>query len=137
MRGTHWIVLAMAVAVLSGCAASDLKARKDDAWSQVPQALPDGLRPENPSVPRMSKLPDPYWANYEPVPNGYGHPFRPLGFVFHPIGVALDWALVKPFYMLGGLAPEWFGLTAEDAQRFQGHQPELRVPKTEPRRFID
>ena len=66
---------------------------------------------------------------------GYGHPFRPMGFLLHPIGTALDWALVKPFYMLGALAPEWFGFTTEDAQRYQSHMPELRTPRTEPRRF--
>lgn len=135
MRGTRLVVLAVGVAVLAGCAGSELKARKDNAWSQVPQAVPDIMRWENPSLPSMSKLPDPFWTNYEPVPSGYGHPFRPLGFVAHPIGTALDWVLVKPLYMLGALAPEWFGFTAEDAQRYQSHMPELRVPRTEPRRF--
>ena len=41
-------------------------------------------------------------------PDAYGHPFRPLGIIFHPIGVAFDWAVVRPLYWLGGLAPEWF-----------------------------
>ena len=110
------IVLVLAVLVAAGCAASDLKARKDAAWSHVPQALPDGL---------------------DPNAGGYGHPLRAVAFVLHPIGVALDYVLVRPFYMLAGLAPEWFGLTAEDGQRYQSHFPELVVPRDAPRRSFD
>jgi hypothetical protein len=66
---------------------------------------------------------------------GYAHPLRGVAFVLHPIGTALDYALVRPFYMLGGLAPEWFGLTVEDGQDFQAHYPELQIPRNSPRRF--
>ena len=66
-------------------------------------------------------------------PNAYGHPFRPLGIVFHPIGVALDWAVVRPLYWLGGLAPEWFGMTADDAWVYHSHMPELTISKDAPR----
>jgi hypothetical protein len=128
-------MLALAGAIAAGCAGSELRARKDDAWSHVPQALPDGTRIYNPVLPTMSRLPDPDWTGWEPLPSGYGHPFRGLGFALHPIGVALDYALVRPFYMLAGLAPEWFGLTAEDARRYQGHMPELVISREEPRRF--
>ena len=51
------------------------------------------------------------------------------------MSVILDYALVRPFYMLSGLAPEWFGLTAGDAQKFQSHMPELVVPRDYPPRF--
>lgn len=104
-------VLLLVALVAAGC---DLKARKDGAWSHVPQALPDDLRQS---------------------PAGYGHPFRGLAFVLSPIGVALDYALVRPFYMLGGLAPEWFGLTVEDGQRYQQHFPELTIPRDAPPKF--
>ena len=67
------------------------------------------------------------------TPSAYGHPFRPLGFVFHPIGVALDWVIMKPLYMLGGLAPEWFGLNTDDAHTYQSHMPELYISKDAPR----
>jgi hypothetical protein len=40
-----------------------------------------------------------------------------------------------PFYMLGGLAPEWFGLTTDDAQGYQSHMPELTISRDAPRRF--
>jgi hypothetical protein len=99
----------------------------------VPQSLPDGEYISNPSLPLLSSLPDPHWVGYSSNPSAYGHPFRPLGFAFYPIGVALDYAIVRPFYMLGGLAPEWFGLTADDAQVYQGHMPELGVSKDAPR----
>jgi len=114
MRARFLTVLLLTALVAAGCAGSELKARKDNAWSHVPQALPDA---------------------HEPNPGGYGHPLRPLGFVLHPIGVAFDYALVRPWYMLGGLAPEWFGLTADDGYRYQDHHPELIIPRDSPRRF--
>jgi hypothetical protein len=135
MRARRLVVLLMAGAMVAGCASSELRARKDDAWSDVPQTLPDGYRIHNPALPTLSRLPDPDWTGYEPVPNGYGHVLRGIGFLLHPVGVALDYALVRPFYMLGGLAPEWFGLRSEDARRYQGHMPELVISRDEPRRF--
>lgn len=109
MRAKPLIVLLLAAALGAGCSASQLQARKDDAWFST--ALPD---------------------MQDPNPGGYGHPLRPLGVVLHPIGVAMDYALVRPFYWLAGLAPEWFGLTVDDAQKYQQHLPQLVVPKTAP-----
>ena len=114
MQAKALTVLLLIALVVAGCAGSELKARKDNAWAHVPQALPD---------------------SQEPNPNGYGHPLRGLGFVLHPIGVALDYALIQPFYLLAGLAPEWFGLTVEDGQRYQSHFPELAIPRDAPQRF--
>jgi len=108
--------LLLASAVLVGCSAATLKAQKDDAWSFVPKSLPDA---------------------HDANPSGYGHPFRAPAFVLYPLGVALDYALVRPFYLLGALAPEWFGLTAEDAHRFHSHLPEIVTPQNAPRRFLE
>ena len=131
------IILVVAAALGMGCSASDLKARKDGGWDRVPQSLPDGEYIHNPSLPTLSKLPDPTWVGSASVPSAYGHPFRLLGFAFHPIGVALDYALMRPFYMLGGLAPEWFGLTADDAHGYQGQMPELTISKDAPRQRFE
>jgi hypothetical protein len=133
MRTRNLVVLALAGAVLAGCSASELKSRKDDGWSLVSQGLPDGKYIHNPSLPSLSTLPDPTWVGQESAPNAYGHIFRPFGFVLHPVGVALDWALIKPFHMLAGLAPEWFGLTTDDALGYQSHMPELITSKDAPR----
>lgn len=136
MRGkTALIAVTLAGAVAAGCSAGALKARKDDAWSHVPQSLPDSPQVVNSGLASIISVPDPQWAVAEQVPNGFGHPLRGLGFALHPFGVALDYALVRPFYMLGGLAPEWFGLTNEDAVRYQEHMPELVTSRTAPRRF--
>jgi hypothetical protein len=35
--------------------------------------------------------------------------------------------------MLGGLAPEWFGLTTDDAQVYQSSMPELTISREAPR----
>ena len=127
------IILVVAAALGVGCSANTLKAQKDDGWARVSQSLPDGEYIYNPALPTLSKLPDPTWVGYSSNPSAYGAPFRPLAFVLYPIGVALDWVLVKPFYMLGGLAPEWFGLNADDARGYQGHMPELIISKDAPR----
>jgi hypothetical protein len=127
------IILVLAAALGAGCSASHLKSQKDDGFKFVSQGLPDGEYIYNPSLPTLSKLPDPTWVGASTSPSAYGHPFRPLGFVFHPIGVALDWVIMKPLYMLGGLAPEWFGLNTDDGQSYQAHMPELYISKDAPR----
>ena len=110
------VVLMLAALVGAGCTAGQLKAQRDNSWSHVPEALPD---------------------NFDPNAGGYGHPFRLPAFIFHPVGVALDYALVRPFYMLSGLAPSVFGLTAEDAQRYQWHHPELIKSQNAPHRWLE
>src|SRR5262245_20405403 len=105
------VMVALAGAIVAGCSASDLKSMKDDSWARMPETLPDGRYIYNPSLPDLSKLPDPSWVGYDPVPNAYGHMFRPVAMILHPVGVAFNWAVIKPLYMLGGLAPEWFGMT--------------------------
>jgi hypothetical protein len=114
MRRKLLAVLLLAAFAGAGCSAAQLKSQKDDAWGFVGSSLPD---------------------DYRTNASGYGHPFRAIGFALSPVGVALDWALVKPFYMLAGLAPEWFGLRTEDAQRFQENFPELVNSRNAPRRF--
>jgi len=114
MRGKALAVLLLAALIGVGCSAAQLKSQKEDAWNWTPKAMPD---------------------SGDPSAGGYGHPFRAAGFALHPVGVALDYALVRPFYLLGSLAPEWFGLTAEDAQLYQSHHPELTVPRNAPHRF--
>ena len=41
-------------------------------------------------------------------------PFRWLGFVMHPIGVGLDYAINRPMYALASAFPYIFGYTSED-----------------------
>ena len=114
MRAKMLTVLLLPVVLGAACSASQLKAQKDDAWSHFPQALPD---------------------NQNAAAAGFGHPLRGAAFVLHPIGVVLDYALVRPFYLLAGLAPEWFGLSVDDGQKYQEHLPEFGEPKTSPQKF--
>jgi hypothetical protein len=129
MLTSRLVMVALVGAVLASCAANDLKAAKDDSWSRMPQTLPDGRYIVNPALPTLSTLPDPYWAGTDSVPSPYAHPFRPLGILFYPFGVAFDYAVVRPLYMLGGLAPEWFGMTTDDAWSYHSHMPELTTSK--------
>src|SRR5262245_37365593 len=127
------VALVVAGVALASCAANDMKARKDDSWSRVSQTLPDGEGFYNPSLPKLSNLPDPTWTGFESVPNAYGHLFRPVSLLLYPVGVVFDYVVIRPLYMLGGLAPEWFGVTADDAQGYHDHMPELVISKDAPR----
>lgn len=46
--------------------------------------------------------------------SAYGHPFRLIAFVVHPVGVLVDFVVVRPIYYIASLAPSLFGYTAED-----------------------
>ena len=133
MRARQILILAVVAMVGLGCSASSLKSRKDDGWDHVSQTLPDGRYIYNPSLPTLSTLPDPTWSGSDSIPSAFGHPLRPVGLLLNPIGVALDWAIMKPLYILGGLAPEWFGLTSDDAWTYQQQMPELSISKDAPR----
>ena len=114
MRAKRLIVLLLACSVVAGCAASQLKARKDNAWLDVSQSMPD---------------------RQDANSGSYAHPLRGAAFVLYPVGVVLDYVLVRPFYLLAGLAPEWFGLATDDAQDYQAHFPELSNSRDAPGKF--
>lgn len=42
------------------------------------------------------------------------NPIRWLGFLFHPLGHAVDYAVNRPIYMVTGAFPYVFGYTGED-----------------------
>ena len=110
MRSRQLAILMAAAAVCVGCA--------------VNRGMPDGEYISNPSLPSMSTLPDPHWVGYSPTANAYGHPlFRPVALALSPVGMALDYAFMRPLYMLGSLAPAWFGFTVDDAQTYHDHLP--------------
>jgi hypothetical protein len=43
------------------------------------------------------------------------NPWRWTGFLFHPVGVALDYGLNRPIYKLTSQMPYLFGYTTEDS----------------------
>ncbi len=45
----------------------------------------------------------------------YDNPWRWLGFLLHPVGVALDYGVNRPIYSLTSHMPYLFGYTNEDA----------------------
>lgn len=119
MRARHLTILMLVTAVCVGCAVS--------------RGMPDGEYISNPSLPTLSTLPDPTWVGSTPNPSAYGHPFRPLALVLNPIGMTLDYVFMRPLYMLGGLAPDWFGFTVDDAQTYHKHIGEPMDAKDAPR----
>ena len=63
-------------------------------------------------------------AEHEGLANSYGHPFRLIAFVLHPVGVLVDYVVVRPVYFIASLAPDLFGYTAEDrAEREKARSP--------------
>jgi hypothetical protein len=42
------------------------------------------------------------------------NPYRWLGFLFHPVGQALDYVVNRPLYFVASTVPYIFGYTAED-----------------------
>jgi hypothetical protein len=136
--GRGLAVLTVAAAFAAGCAGSELKARKDSAWSWVPQSLPDTtvLQVREAPLKIFSRdIASPLPREFDASTNGYGHVYRWFGFLVYPVGVVLDYAISQPLYVLAGLAPEWSGLTADDGHVFHLHHPELTVPRDAPRRF--
>ncbi len=45
------------------------------------------------------------------------NPWRWVGFLLHPVGVALDYGLNRPFYKLPSQMPYLFGYTTEDSMQ--------------------
>jgi hypothetical protein len=43
------------------------------------------------------------------------NPWRWVGFLLHPVGVALDYGLNRPFYKVPSQMPYLFGYTSEDS----------------------
>jgi hypothetical protein len=119
MRSRQLAMLVALVAVCVGCA--------------VDKGMPDGMYINNPSLPNLSNLPDPTWVGSAPNESGYGYPLRPIAILLSPVGMALDWALMRPFYMLGGVAPKWFGFTVDDSQAYHNSLGEPMDAKTAPR----
>ncbi|HEY7139053.1 MAG TPA: hypothetical protein VIE44_03065 [Methylomirabilota bacterium] len=113
------IFLMVAAVVCVGCAVS--------------KGIPDGEYINNPYLANSSTMPDPTWTGFSPVPSAYGHPFRPVGLVLNPIGTALDYAIMRPLYMLGSLAPGWFGFTTDDSQTYHSHIGDSMDAKDAPR----
>ena len=110
MRSRQLTILVVAAAICAGCAVS--------------RGEPDGAYISNPSLPSLSTLPDPTWVGGSPTANAYGHPvFRPIALLLSPVAMALDYAFMRPLYMLGGVAPAWFGFTVDDAQTYHDHLP--------------
>lgn len=52
------------------------------------------------------------------------HYLRWVGFLLHPVGVILDYAINRPIYRLAAHSPGYFGYTAEDAQ-LEAQRPSL------------
>jgi hypothetical protein len=99
MKSLEWSVRRLAPAVLlvglliwGGCAGK----QKEEKVGQIdPRSEIEGTQKNGPS-------------------GGEGHPFRLIAFVIHPVGLLVDYVVVRPVYFIASLAPGLFGYTAED-----------------------
>lgn len=93
----RWLWLVLVVALVlggAGCATT----RTDSTSASTTRSLP---------------------SRYDTTPDDYGHPLRITGFILYPIGLALDYLIVRPFYLLAREAPGFFGYTRDDEQAYQ------------------
>lgn len=104
MRSTSWAIGAVLMAVLAtGCATSNQAGTAMEKEYMPPTSIYNVLD----STALVYSDPTAGSAIND-------NPIRWLGFMFHPIGHALDYGVNRPIYTLAGAFPYLFGYTAED-----------------------
>lgn len=106
MRTTSLALGILLLASAAGCAGDREK-----------QAMADADGGYNPPVSIYSVM-DPTSLVYTDVAAGASpgdNPWRWTGFLLHPLGVAADYGLNRPFYAITSKMPYLFGYTSEDA----------------------
>lgn len=104
MRPTSWAMGAVLMAVLAtGCTTTN-------------QAGTASEKEYNPPTSIYNVLDSTALVYSDPTAGSAinDNPVRWLGFLLHPIGHAVDYAVNRPIYMLAGAFPYLFGYTAED-----------------------
>ena len=106
MRTTALAVGMLLLATAAGCAGNHQQQTSADAdGSYTPPAS-------------IYSVMDPTSLIYTDVAAGASpsdNPWRWAGFLLHPIGVAMDYAVNRPMYTLPSRNPYLFGYTAEDS----------------------
>jgi len=106
MRTTALAVGILLLATAVGCAGNQQQQASDDAaGGYTPPAS-------------IYSVMDPTSLVYTDVAAGAApndNPWRWTGFLLHPVGVALDYGLNRPIYMLTRQMPYLFGYTSEDS----------------------
>jgi hypothetical protein len=104
MRPTFWAIGAVLTAVLAtGCTTTN-------------QAGTASEKEYNPPTSIYNVLDSTALVYSDPTAGSpiNDNPIRWLGFLFHPLGHAVDYAVNRPIYALAGAFPYLFGYTAED-----------------------
>ena len=104
MRPTSWAMGAVLMAVLAaGCTTTN-------------QAGTASEREYNPPTSSYNVLDSTALVYTDPRAGSpiNDNPIRWLGFLFHPLGHAVDYAVNRPIYMVTGAFPYVFGYTGED-----------------------
>ena len=105
MRTTALAVGMLLLATTVGCAGNQQQASVDADGSYAPPAS-------------IYSVMDPTSLIYTDVAAGAApsdNPWRWAGFLLHPLGVAMDYAVNRPIYALPSHKPYLFGYTAEDS----------------------
>ena len=106
MRTTALAVGMLLLATASGCAGNHQQQTLADADGSY---TPPGS---------IYSVMDPTSLIYTDVAAGAtpsDNPWRWTGFLFHPLGVAMDYGLNRPIYTLTSKMPYLFGYTSEDS----------------------
>ena len=105
MRTTALAMGMLLLATTVGCAGNQQQASVDADGSYAPPAS-------------IYSVMDPTSLIYTDVAAGAApsdNPWRWAGFLLHPLGVAMDYAVNRPIYALPSHKPYLFGYTAEDS----------------------
>ena len=106
MRTTTLAVGILLLATAVGCAGNQQQQASADA--EAGYAAPASIY----------SVMDPTSLVYTDVAAGsaaYDNPWRWAGFLLHPVGVAMDYAVNRPMYTLPSHKPYLFGYTSEDS----------------------
>jgi len=106
MRTTTFAIGILLLATAVGCAGPQQQQASTDA--EKGYAAPASIY----------SVMDPTSLVYTDVAAGaaaYDNPWRWAGFLLHPVGVGLDYAVNRPMYTLPSHKPYLFGYTAEDS----------------------
>ncbi|MGH7219592.1 MAG: hypothetical protein ACREI1_04615 [Nitrospiraceae bacterium] len=106
MRTTALAVGILLLATAVGCAGNQQQQASDDAVGGYTAPA------------SIYSVMDPTSLVYTDVAAGAApsdNPWRWTGFLLHPVGMALDYGLNRPIYMLTSQMPYLFGYTSEDS----------------------
>ncbi len=103
MRGLAWSSLLLVVLLVTGCSST-----RQGVAAEQDYVAPVSIY----SVMDATAL---VYSDPKAAAPANDNPYRWFGFLLHPVGQVVDYAINRPLYAIASMAPYVFGYTAEDA----------------------